>query len=79
MGKCASTSLVVDERGLYESYGIFLAISEQETFPNGFTTLSNDNPTSMNGFRSKRKQTLLSLLDMLNELTREGELGDHGE
>ncbi len=50
-----------------------------DSFPGGLNALpttSEPNAVPVEGTRGKRKQTLLSLLDMLNELSKEGDLGD---
>lgn len=50
-----------------------------DSYPGGLNALpaTSQNVAPVEGARSKRKQTLLSLLDMLNELSKEGDLGEY--
>ena len=47
-------------------------------YPNDLTTLPGGQSAPMEGTKSKRKQTLLSLLDALQELTKDDELDVSG-
>ena len=50
-----------------------------DSFPDGLNALptTGQNAVPVEGARSKRKQTLLSLLDMLNELSKDHDLGEY--
>ena len=74
MGKCAELQC----SRVHVANIVRAATAGEESLSNGFPTIATNEAQAPDGSRSRRKQTLITLLDMLNEFQNESDLGNGG-